>query len=268
MSRRAGANLGDGRACRVAVVRSADVVGVHGSAVGRDGHEVGVGALGELRRHAPAAVVFIEVVVDAHHELLPGGRLGEVSEEGVVFHVPTQRVLGGHRRPALIGPDAIGSLGPGWNGGAAARREVVGAPLAVAELESGSHPPEGAGGVGRLGEGVGSVHRKSISHPAEDGRVPGHGCGGFAVLPGGLIKIHMVAQLVAQGHGVGVVVMGAAVFLMGVPRIEGGPFIHIGFPVPVAVAHARLGRASPDKAVPGVEHGHAVDEAADHPEAG
>ena len=78
----------------------------------------------------------------------------------------------------------------------------------------------------------------------------------------------MVAQQVAQGHGVGVVVMGAAVFLMGVPRIEGGPFIHIGFPIPVAVAHARLGRASPDEAVAGVEHGHAVDEAADHPETG
>ena len=78
----------------------------------------------------------------------------------------------------------------------------------------------------------------------------------------------MVAQQVAQGHGVGVVVVGAAALLVGVARVEGGPFIHIGFPVPVAVAHARLGRAGPDEAVAGVEHGHAVDEAADHSEAG
>ena len=268
MGRCTSADLGDGGARRVAVVRSADVVGVHGSAVGGHGHEVGVGALGELRRYAPAAVVFIEVIVDAHRELLPGGRLGEISEERIVFHVPTQRVLRGHRWPALVSPHAIGPLGPSRNGGAAARREVVGAALAVAELESGSHAPEGAGGVGRLGEGVGSVHRKSIAHPAEDGRVPRHRCGGFTVLPGGLIKIHMIAQQVAQGHGVGVVVVGAAALLVGVPWIEGGPFIHIGFPVPVAVAHARFGCAGPDEAVAGVEHGHAVDEAADHSEAG
>ena len=268
VSRCAGGDLGDDGARRVAVVGAPDVVGVHRGPVARDGHEVGVGARGEVRRHTPAAVVFIEVIVDALHELLPGGRVGEVTQERVVFHVPTQRVLRGDGRAALVGPHAISSLGPGRDRGAAARREVVGSALAIAELESGSHAPEGTGGVGRLGEGVGAVHRKSVAHPAENGRVPRDRGRRLAVLPGGLVEVHVVAQQVTQGHRIGVVVMGAAALLMGIARVEGGTFIHIGFPVPVAVAHACLAGTRPDETVARIEHGHTIDEAADHPEAG
>ena len=78
----------------------------------------------------------------------------------------------------------------------------------------------------------------------------------------------MVAELVAEGDRVGMIVVGAAVLLVGIARVEGRPFIHIGFPIPVAVAHPRLAAAGPDETIARIEHGHAVDKAADHPEAG
>ena len=151
------------------MVGAPDVVGVYRGPVGGDGHEVSIGALGEVRRHAPATVVFIEVEIDSLHELLSGGGIGEVAEESVVFHVSPQRVLRGHRRTALVGPDAIGALGPGRDGGTTGRGEIVRAALAVAQLKARGHPPDRAGRMGCLGEGVGAVHRESVAHPAEDG---------------------------------------------------------------------------------------------------
>ena len=86
----------------------------------------------------------------------------------------------------------------------------------------------------------------------------GDGVGAFAVGSGGGVVIDMIAELIAQGDGVGVIVVGAGIFLVGVAGVESRSFIDVGITVPITGALG-IGAAIPIKGIAGVEHGNAID---------
>src|SRR5580704_14706991 len=79
----------------------------------------------------------------------------------------------------------------------------------------------------------------------------------------------MIAEQIAQGDGVGVIVIRALLLLVRVGRIEGYALVDESVPIPTAtVAGAAHVRGSvPVIGIPTVEHGHAVHEIADGPAA-
>ena len=98
-----------------------------------------------------------------------------------------------------------------------------------------------------------------------------HRAGAFVIGLGGGVEIHMVAEFVAEGDGVGMIMVAAAVFLVAEAGIEGDAFVHIGVALPDAVALADAGagggvaavRVGIGEGVIGIEDGHAIDGYAD-----
>jgi len=150
----------DGCPVRRAVEPATDDVGKPGRAVGFDGKEVGVGALGEFGGDAGASVVKIEVEV---------GALGltEVAEVGVVLEVVTQDVSRAYGGTLGIGRDGraavLGDGGPGGKGGAAGGVEIGGAVGAVAFDVTGDHAANAAGRVVGVAVAVRAVDGVAIA---------------------------------------------------------------------------------------------------------
>ena len=158
---------------------------------------------------------------------------------------------------------------PGRDGDAAVGGQVAGAVLAIANDVARDHAFDGAARIVGNTVAVGAVDGKAVRRPAEDRRVFGGGVGGFGIDLGDGIIIHMIAQQVAQGRGIGVVMVLAAAGLVGVAGVKGETFIHIGIAVPIAAAAGAggVGGTIPVVGIPIVEHGHAVHKDANGPAA-
>ena len=206
--------------------------------------------------------MFVEVEVEAL-------ALAEVAEVLVVFEVVADRELRGDVGAVKVGgKGCVAFLIAGGIGG----EGLAGGEGALAK--SGGHAANRAFGIVGIGISVGSVNGVAVVDPGEDGGVAAVEVFGVAI--GGWVVVDAVAELVAKGGGIGVVVIVRA-GLVGVGGIESDAFVHEGIAVPNVIAvHSGggvggviLGGGSVvRKGVAAVEHRDAVDEDADATESG
>ena len=71
-----------------------------------------------------------------------GRGIGEVAEVGIVFHVATHGIRGERRCASLVG--VVKALGPRRQRRAQSVREIIRPVLAIAQNETGDHPPQTA----------------------------------------------------------------------------------------------------------------------------
>ena len=260
-----------GSARRRAEKRPPDHIGIFRRAVRFDREEVGPGAGGKLGRHTEADVVFVEIKIGAVG-------FAEIAEVVVVFDEVAEGIGRVHRRTGNRGGQrgtaVLRAGGPGRQRRAAGGGEVRGAARAVALHVTGRHAPQAALRIHRRRVTVGPVHRQPVLQPRDNRRVGCDRSGALGIKLGRRIELDVVAQLVADGGGVRVIVV-VGHRLMRERRVKGLPFVVKRFAVPHAVpaqpVHRRGVGVAPGrirKRIAVVEGRDAVDEVADGAETG
>ena len=240
------------------------VVRIDGLAARINRREVGVSALRKFGCDTPATIQFVEVKIFSKS-------FSAVAEIGVVFDVISQRTFLIHRRAGLRGAERLFTNRPRGQGSSTGLREIVRAVFAVAQSETGNHPPQTARRIGRIGITVRPVKRKTILHPAENGRMFLRRVAALAISFCRGIEINVVAEFVAQRDGFDMIMISAAILLVCERGVESPALVwkRVAVPDAVAVATAAAGteiaagRAGVRPRIAGIKHPHAVHE---HPD--
>ena len=196
-----GDGFGDGGVASsgAAIILAAGGVRIGGGAIGIQRGEIGPGPAGVFRGDAETGVLLVEVEVRAQ-------RIAAVAEIIEVLNIMPKGV-GGADGGAVFEAGSLNAGGPGGKAGASRGSQVGSALRAIAEDEPGDHAADGAGGIEPAGITVGTVKRKPIGSPAEERRVFGEGGGALCITVGDGVVIDVVAQLPAEGDGLGVIVI-------------------------------------------------------------